>query len=59
MTHIMYNSLVVHRLPLRNYIDQLSSDTGCEREELQLVNTMHDRDGWRERLMKCRANSTR
>ena len=42
--------------PAKTYIDQLSSDTGCERGEL--ANAMQDRDGWRERFMKCRASST-
>ena len=40
----------------KTYIDQLSSDTGYEREEQ--ANAMQDRDGWRERVMKCRASST-
>ena len=31
--------------PVNTYIDQLSSDTGCEREEL--TNAMQYRDGWR------------
>ena len=38
--------------PAKTYIDQISSDTGCEREELS--NAMQDRDGLRERVMKCR-----
>ena len=42
--------------PEKTYIDQLSSDTGCEREEL--ANAMQNRDGWRERVIKCRESST-
>ena len=42
--------------PINTYFDQLSSDTGCEREELS--NAMQDRNCWREQVMKCRASST-
>ena len=42
--------------PAKTYVDQLSSDTGCEREELS--NAKQDRDGWIERVMKCRESST-
>ena len=39
---------------VKTYVDQLSTDTGCEREELE----MQCRDEWGERVMIYRPSST-
>ena len=41
--------------PARIYIQQLCADTGCRLEDL--LGSMDDRDGWRERAREIRASS--
>ena len=40
--------------PARTYLQQLCTDTGCSLEDL--LETMDDRDGERERVRKIRAS---
>ena len=42
--------------PARTYIQQLCEDTGCSPEDL--LETMNDREEWRERFQDIRADDT-
>ena len=42
--------------PARTYIQQLCEDTGCSSEDL--LEAMHDREKWRERVRDIRASGT-
>ena len=50
-----YGRAVVGR-PARNFLQQLSTDTGCRMEDL--LRALDDRDEWWERFREIRASST-